>query len=110
MRNIEGERDLWRWGEDVYWIKNVCISKGVASQENSGEQWRHAEADQERTGGLAVWVRRCGRGCLKVGNDGKLTRRWADDTGRHAGRAEQRQAAFCGLVLTRKLLPTTLVI
>lgn len=29
-------------------------------------------ADQERTGGWAVWVRRCGRGCLKEGNNGKL--------------------------------------
>lgn len=68
------------------------------------------EADQERTGGWAVWVRRCGRGCLKEGNNGKLTGTWADDTGRHAGRAEQRQAAFCGLVLTQKFLPRTMVI
>lgn len=46
-RNIEGERDLWSWDEDVYCINNVCISKGVASQGRSGEQWRLRLARRE---------------------------------------------------------------
>lgn len=82
VKNTEGERDLWSRGEDVYCIKNVHICKGVVSQGRSGEQGSHTEADQERGGGLAAWVRRCGRGCLKVGNNGKLTGTWAGDTGR----------------------------